>query len=122
MEENREQKIMQFSLGRWRNSKSIRVVSFLILINFLISQTAFAQEEFQVQEGTHLYTPVKEVSAERLETGGHPEEPFVRHSERSEESRTQGKLRDEGSQTGSFGTTGAAHRAAVLSPWAAPVV
>jgi len=57
-------------LTNWRCSKFFRTMAFLILLNFLISQNTFAQEEFRVQEGTHRYTPVKEVSADRLEVGG----------------------------------------------------
>jgi len=43
--------------------------------DFLVFQNAYGQEELNVQEGTHRYTPVKEISADQLETGGSGEKP-----------------------------------------------
>ena len=52
------------SLTRWRTSKVFRIANFLLL-NFLTFQNLYGQE-FHVQEGTHLYTPVLEIEGERL--------------------------------------------------------
>ena len=58
------------SLTKYRYSKIYRITAVLILLDFLICQNTYAQEEFQVQEGTHLYTPVKEIPAGPLPING----------------------------------------------------
>ncbi len=63
------------SFLNWRRSPIFRIVTFLILLDFLISQNLFAQGELHLQEGTHRYTPVKEVNADQLEAGGSGEKP-----------------------------------------------
>lgn len=55
-------------LAKYRHSSIFRITAFLILLNFLTSQTLYAQE-YHVQEGTHLYTPVAEAVAKRAEKG-----------------------------------------------------
>lgn len=53
------------SLTFWRHSKTFRIISLFLLLDFLTSQNLYGQE-YALQEGTHLYTPVLEVDGEPL--------------------------------------------------------
>lgn len=48
------------SLTHWRKSRGCRIASAILLFLFSTSQTLYGQE-FHIQEGTHLYTAIREV-------------------------------------------------------------
>ena len=58
------------SLERVRRSKIFRLVALILVFDLILAQTLYAQEGLELQEGTHLYTPVKEIPAGPLPING----------------------------------------------------